>query len=98
MKMDFSKLSVESPFTLALTPALSPGERVSKVTTPDNFPILGAVTDFVSSAVRHTVTQPVARLKTRRTIPPLLGERAGVRAGVNSQPTFVTLLREEGTR
>jgi hypothetical protein len=80
--MDFSTFSVELPFMLALTPALSPGERVSSVTTPDNFPILGAVTDFVSSAVRGTTTRPVARLKTRRMIPPLLGERAGVRADV----------------
>ena len=90
MKMDFSTFSVELPFMLALTPALGlksrfrigTRERVSSVTTPDNFPILGAVTDFVSSAVRGTTTRPVARLKTRRMIPPLLGERAGVRADV----------------
>jgi len=56
MKMDFSTFSVELPFMLALTPALGlksrfrigTGERVSSVTTPDNFSILVTVTDSVS--------------------------------------------------
>jgi len=52
-------------------------------TSLDNFSILIAVTDSVSFAVRHKITQPIAWLKTRRTIPPLLGERTGVRADVS---------------
>ena len=48
------------------------------LTSLDNFSILIAFTDSVSFAVRHRITQPIAWLKTRRTIPPLLGERAGV--------------------
>jgi hypothetical protein len=55
---------------------------VSTVPSLDNFSVLVTVTDFVLSAMGRTVTQPVARLKTRRTILPLPGERAGVRAGV----------------
>jgi hypothetical protein len=55
----------------------------------DNFSILVAVTDFVSSAVCRTTTQHVALLKTRRTILPLLGERAGVRAAVTTN--FMTV-------
>ena len=46
----------------------------------DNFSILVAVTDSVSLAVRHKITQPIAWFKTRRMILPLPGERAGVRA------------------
>jgi hypothetical protein len=51
-------------------------------TSLDNFSILIAVADSVSFAVRHKITQSIAWLKTRRTIPPLLGERAEVRADV----------------
>jgi hypothetical protein len=36
--------------TSALTPALSPKERESAITSPDNFPILVSVTDPVLSA------------------------------------------------
>ena len=53
------------------------GERLTSL---DNFSILVAATDFVSFAMRCITTQPIAWLKMRRMIPPLLGERAGVRA------------------
>jgi hypothetical protein len=55
------------------------GEHIASL---DNFSIFMAVTDSVSLAVRHEITQIIACLKTRRTIPPLPGERVGVRAGV----------------
>jgi hypothetical protein len=84
MKMDFSTFSMELPFTSALTPALSPRERVSNVTSPDNYSILGVITGLVSSAVRGTTILLAELLETRRTIPPLLGERAGVRADVTT--------------
>jgi hypothetical protein len=48
----------------------------------DNFLILIAVADSVSLAVRHRITRSIAWLKTRRTILPLLGARAGARADV----------------
>jgi hypothetical protein len=38
-------------FTLALTPTLSPKERERIITIPNNFSVLMAVTDSVSSAV-----------------------------------------------
>ena len=50
------------------------------LTLLDYFSNIIAITDSVSFAVKHRITQPIAWLKTRRTILPLLGERAGVRA------------------
>jgi len=47
-------------------------QLTSAITSPDNFSILVAVTDSMLFAVRRTITQPIAWLKTRRTIPPLL--------------------------
>ena len=58
----------------------------------DNFSILVAVTDSMSFAVRHRITQPIVWFKAQRTIPPLLGVRAGVRADVIAD--FVTALEE----
>jgi hypothetical protein len=54
----------------------------------DNFLILIAVADSVSLAVRHRITRSIAWLKTRRTILPLLGARAGARADVISDFMF----------
>ena len=53
------------------------------LTSLDNSSIFVAVADSVPLAVRHKIIQPIAWLKARRTIPPLLGERAGVRADVS---------------
>jgi len=44
-------ISIEWVFTLALTPTLSPKERERIITIPNNFSVLMAVTDSVSSAV-----------------------------------------------
>jgi hypothetical protein len=59
------------------------GEHIASL---EKFSIFMAVTDSVSLAVRHKITQPIAWLKARRTIPPLLGERAGVRADTSHHP------------
>ena len=66
------------------------GERPTSL---DNFSIIMAVTDSGSFAVRRMITQPIAWLKTRRTILPLLGERAGVRADASLIPQPVLFLR-----
>ena len=75
-------------------PGLLPQERVSNVTAPVDFSILIALILSVSLAVRRTRTELVAWLKAQRTIPPLLGERAGVRADDNcSEPAILTIDR-----
>ena len=67
----------------ALTPALSPGERESNVTALDNFFDLRCCLRFcVIGRKMHDNPAILVLLKTRRMIPPLLGERAGVRADV----------------
>ena len=72
-------------------PGPLPGEREHTVTLPDHFSILMAVIDSVSLAVRRIATRHIAWLKTRRTILPLLGERAGVRADVILARTIILL-------
>ena len=47
-------------FTLALTLALSPGERVRTVTLLNHFSILMTVTDSVSLALKRTTTRHLA--------------------------------------
>ena len=54
-------------------PALSPPGEGEHLTLLDNFSILMAVTDSVSFAVRHRITQPITWLKTRRMISPSPG-------------------------
>jgi hypothetical protein len=68
--------------TPALTPALSLGERVSIGMSLDNCFVPVAVSASVLMAWRCTTTASFGMAKKRRTIPPLSGERAGVRAGV----------------
>ncbi len=77
---------------------ISPQGEGEHLTLLDNFSNLIAITDFVSFAVRHRITQPIAWLKTRRTILPLLSafafgfgaiaskrsEDGGERAGVRA--------------
>ena len=79
MSWHSSVSDVLSPYPPQPSP---PGRGRAPITSPDNFSILVSVTDSVLFTVRRTITQTIARLKTRRIIPPLLGERAGVRADV----------------
>ena len=80
----FPTFSAELDFTLALTPALSPKERESTVQWMENFPVTIAIADSVSFVLRCTITPHVRIAQRRRTILPLTGERAGVRADVIS--------------
>ena len=67
--------------TLALT-ALSPGERVSIDAALDNCFVPVIISASVLIAWRRTTTESFGMAKKRRTLPPLPGERAGVRADV----------------
>ena len=64
-------------------PAPLPRGEGERFTSLDNFSSLIAITDSVSLTLRGTTTPRIAWLKTRRTIPPLPGERGGVRADVS---------------
>jgi hypothetical protein len=77
-------------FTPALTPTLSPGERVSNVTSLDNsFALRCRLRFCVIGCKTHDNPAVLVLLKTQRMIPPLLGERAGVRADIIT--SFISL-------
>ena len=68
--------------TPALTPALSPGERVSIGASLDNCFVPVAISASLLIVWRRMITTPFGMAKKRRAILPLPGERAGVRADV----------------
>ena len=80
--MQSAKFSVETVFTLALTPTLSPRERVCISASLDNGCTPVVVSDSVLSAASREAIWHFRNDQNAANILPLLGERVGVREGV----------------
>jgi len=78
-------------FTSALTPPLSSRERVSRLASLDHSSTLTAITDDMLSAMKSAIFWGGKLHRNRTIIPPLPGERAGVRADVDTNNRLARL-------